>query len=80
MEFLKVVKNESIRVSSNIHITQEYDSHGYKARFKVTNGTVNIYCGRTGLYPLVEGEVFEFVGKITFFGTGEIQCILFDRI
>ncbi len=80
MDYLKIVKNDVIRTSSNIYTRMEFDSHGYMARFKVTDGTLFLYCGEKGRYPLELGCTIDFVGKIVFYGNAEIQYILFDKV
>lgn len=80
MEYLKIVKNDVIKSSTNMYTYLEFDSCGYMARFKVVNGTLFLYCGMKGKYPLATGETIDFIGKVSFYGTAEIQYILFDKV
>lgn len=80
MEYLKIVENGIISSSSNMYGPEEFDSRGLKARFKVLEGTLNLYCGKKGKYVIEKGETVEFVGKITYYGVVELQYILFDMI
>ena len=80
MDYLKIVKNDVIMSSSNVYTCSEFDSCGYMARFKVVSGTLYLYCGSKGKFPIEAGQTIDFVGKIVYFGSAEVQYILFDRV
>lgn len=82
MDYLKIVKTDVLRTSTNAYTRETFDSNGYLARFKVVSGTFNVFCDGpgTGRYAMETGETIEFVGKIRYYGNAEIQYILFDKV
>ena len=85
MEYLKYAGNGSFSSSGDSTKTV-FDSKGLMARFKVASGTLKI-CGydysrgnTESTYNLETGETFDFVGKVTYCGTAQIQYVLYDRI
>ena len=80
MDYLKVVKADVLRTSTNAYVRESFDSNGCLAKFKVVNGTLNVYSDGGEAYAVERGEIIEFVGKLTFYGNAEIQYILFDKV
>lgn len=79
MEYLKVVSVGNINISCNYFTAKEFDSHGYKVRFKVAEGSVKVFTELDN-YTLGAGEIIEFVGKLKYHGNANIEYILFDRV
>ncbi len=80
MEYLRISKNGSFSASGNIYRPGEFDTKGYKAKIKVTDGTLYLFCGGKNKFTLEKGDTLEFVGKIQFYGVAEVQYILFDLV
>ena len=81
MDYLKIIKNDTIRIATTSTKCEELDTNGYMAKLKVSNGTLYLLCNnKKEKYPLEVGEHLDFIGKIRFFGTAEVHYILFDRV
>ncbi|MBR3995616.1 MAG: hypothetical protein IKI97_10095 [Clostridia bacterium] len=85
MEYLKYAGNGSFS-SSGDNTKTVFDTKGLMARFKVKSGTLQI-CGydysrsnAESKYQLDTGDVFEFIGKVTYCGTAQVQYVLYDKI
>ena len=82
MDYLKYEGSGVLDIAVPYTKALSFDTHGLMARFKVTSGTAYIYNQnkrygqKNAAYPISEGETFDFVGKIWYYGTTKIEYIL----